>query len=171
MSSCWLSYEHFFNICNKKPAKKLNWAWFSFSIKNALYVTGCDGEDGRAVNLETQGCGSNFGGPFLIFFPIHTFIKFNIHKVLVEACLKNSLLQYSSVQRDPWCSAIPGLNPCPCYRPSYKLNCAWCTVELKVIGNLECGIKFYSKKKPRHFFYTIEYPYPPTNSVAKPHQI
>jgi hypothetical protein len=21
------------------------------------------------------------------------------------------------------------------------------------------------KKKPRHFFYTIEYPYPPTNSV------
>jgi hypothetical protein len=37
---------------------------------------------------------------------------------------------------------------------------------LKVIGNLECRIKFYSKKKPRHFFYTIEYPYPPTNSVC-----
>ncbi len=39
---------------------------------------------------------------FLIFF-MHTFIKFNIHKVLVEACLKNL-------------------------------------------------------KKPRHFFYTFEYP-------------
>jgi hypothetical protein len=42
----------------------------------------------------------------------------------------------------------------------------WCTIELKVIGNLECRIKFYREKKPRHFFYTIEYPYPPTNSVG-----
>ncbi len=50
-------------------------------------------------------------------------------------------------------------------RPNYKLNCVWCTVELKVIGNLECRIKFYREKKTRHFFYTIEYPYPPTNSV------
>jgi hypothetical protein len=50
---------------------------------------------------------------------------------------------------------------------NYKLNCVWCTVELKVIGNLECRIKFYREKKPRHFFYTIEYPYPPTNSVEK----
>ncbi len=57
------------------------------------------------------------------------------------------------------------LNTCPIVRPNYKLNCVWCTVELKVIGNLECGIKFYREKKPRHFFYTIEYPYPPTNSV------
>ncbi len=52
-------------------------------------------------------------------------------------------------------------------RPNYKLNCVWCTVELKVIGNLEYRIKFYREKKPRHFFYTIEYPYPPTNSVAE----
>jgi hypothetical protein len=59
------------------------------------------------------------------------------------------------------------LNPCPIVRPNYKLNCVWCTVELKVIGNLECRIKFYREKKPRHFFYTIEYPYPPTNSVSK----
>ncbi len=44
--------------------------------------------------------------PFLeIFFSfIHTFIIYSIHKLfptVVEACLKNSLLQYSSVQRDP----------------------------------------------------------------------
>ncbi len=59
------------------------------------------------------------------------------------------------------------LNPCPIIvRPNYKLNCVWCIVELKVIGNLECRIKFYREKKPRHFFYTIENPYPPTNSVA-----
>jgi hypothetical protein len=31
-------------------------------------------------------------------------------------------------------------------RPNYKLNCVWCTVELKVIGNLECRIKFYREK-------------------------
>jgi hypothetical protein len=39
---------------------------------------------------------------FEIFFSfIHTFIMYSIHKVfptVVEACLKNSLLQYSSVQ-------------------------------------------------------------------------
>ena len=28
------------------------------------------------------------------------------------------------------------------------------------------NVKFYREKKPRHFFYTIEYPYPPTNSVT-----
>ncbi len=56
----------------------------------------------------------------------------------------------------------------PYSRPNYKLNCVWCTVELKVIGNLECRIKFYREKKPRHFFYTIEYPYPPTNSAGVP---
>jgi hypothetical protein len=27
-----------------------------------------------------------------------------------------------------------------------KLNCVWCRVELKVVGNLECRIKFYRKK-------------------------
>jgi hypothetical protein len=43
----------------------------------------------------------------------------------------------------------------------------YCTVELKVIGNLECRIKFYREKKPPHFFYTIEYPYPPTNSARR----
>ncbi len=57
MYSCWLSYEHFFNICNKRPAKKLNWAWFIFMIKNYYWLSECDGEDGRAVNSETQGCG------------------------------------------------------------------------------------------------------------------
>ncbi len=41
------------------------------------------------------------------------------------------------------------LNPCPCYRPSYKLNCVWCTVEWKVIGNLECRI---SKSGPPSIF-------------------
>jgi hypothetical protein len=46
-----------------------------------------------------------------------------------------------------------------------KLCMVYCTVELKVVGNLECRIKFYRKKKPRHFFYAIEYPYPPTNSA------
>ncbi len=44
---------------------------------------------------------------FFKFFFIHKFIKFNIHKVLVEACLKNSLLQYSSVRRDPMVQCHP----------------------------------------------------------------
>ncbi len=42
---------------------------------------------------------------FLKFFSfIHSFIIYSSQKVfqtVVEACLKNSLLQYSSVQRDP----------------------------------------------------------------------
>jgi hypothetical protein len=45
------------------------------------------------------------------------------------------------------------LNPCPCYRPSYKLNCVWCTVELKAIGNLECRIRFYRKKTAALLLY------------------
>jgi hypothetical protein len=54
MSSCWLSYEHFFNICNKRPAKKLNWSWFTFIIKKIINcLSECNGEDGRAVNSET----------------------------------------------------------------------------------------------------------------------
>jgi hypothetical protein len=57
----------------------------------------------------------------------------------------------------------PGFEPLPLLGP----NCIWCRVQLKVVGNLECRIKFYREKKPRHFFYTIEYPYPPTNSVAE----
>ena len=106
---------------------------------------------------------------FFKFFFIHTFIKFNIHKIspaVVEACLKNSLLQYGSVQRDSMMQCHPRIWTPALVRPNYKLNCVWCTVELKVIGNLECRIKFYREKKPRHFFYTIEYPYPPTNSVG-----
>jgi len=62
------------------------------------------------------------------------------------------------------------LNPCPIVIANYKLNCVWFTVELKVIGNLECRIKLYREKKPRHFFYTVEYPYPPTNSVSNVEQ-
>ncbi len=64
-------------------------------IKIIIFLTECDGEDGRAVNSETQGCvfyphkGQILVALFKFFF-IHTFIKFNIHKVLVEACLKNS---------------------------------------------------------------------------------
>ncbi len=85
---------------------------------------------------------------------------------MVEACLKNSLLQYRSVQRDSMMHCHPRIWTPALVRPNYKLNCVWCTVELKVIGNLECWIKFYREKKPRHFFYTIEYPYPPTNSVG-----
>jgi hypothetical protein len=108
---------------------------------------------------------------FFKFFFIHTFKKFNIHKVLVEACLKNFFIAVKLSPKRPH-GAVPSqdLNPGPCYRPSYKLNCVWCTVELKVIGNLEWRIKFYSQKKQRHFFYTIEYPYPPTNSVYKKHK-
>jgi hypothetical protein len=80
---------------------------------------------------------------------------------MVEASLKNSY----SPKRLHDAVSPQDLNPCHIVRPNYKLNCVWCTVELKVIGNLECRIKFYREKKPRHFFYTIEYPYPPTNSV------
>ncbi len=102
---------------------------------------------------------------FEFFSFIHTFIKFNIHKVspaVVAACFKNCFINQS-----PWCSAIPGFEPMPLLGPTKKLNCVWCTVELKVVGNLECRIKFYREKKPRHFFYTIEYLYPPTNSVEE----
>jgi hypothetical protein len=45
---------------------------------------------------------SHFFENFFLYF-IFIFIEFNIHKVslgMVEACLKNSLLQYRSVQRD-----------------------------------------------------------------------
>ncbi len=47
------------------------------------------------------------GGSVLKKIFIHTFVKFNIRKVLVEACLKNSLLQYNSVQRDPMVQCHP----------------------------------------------------------------
>ncbi len=92
MSSCWLSYENFLNISNKRPAKKLNWAWFSFKIKFITSLSECDGEVGRVVNSESQGCGFYpHMGQILVdlfkFFFFHTFIKFNIHKVLVEASL------------------------------------------------------------------------------------
>jgi hypothetical protein len=55
-------------------------------------MTECDGEDGRAVNSETQGFGfyphmGQILGALFKFFFIHTFIKFNIHKVLAETCL------------------------------------------------------------------------------------
>jgi hypothetical protein len=109
----------------------------------------------------------NFCWLFLNFF--HTFIKFNIYKVssaVVEACLNNSSLQYRTVPRDPMMQCHPVIWTHALVRPNQKLNWVWCTVELKVIGNLECRIKFYRGKKPRHFFYTIEYPYPPTNSVG-----
>jgi hypothetical protein len=36
--------------------------------------------------------------------------------------------------------------------------------KLKPVENIQFKIKLYRRKKPRHFFYTIEYPYPPTNS-------
>ncbi len=110
---------------------------------------------------------SHFFENFFLYF-IFIFIEFNIHKVslgMVEACLKNSLLQYRSVQRDSMMQYHPRIWTLALVRPHYKLNCVWCTVELKVIGNLESRIKFYREKKPRHFFYTIEYPYPPTNSA------
>ncbi len=69
--------------------------------------------------------------------------------MVVEACLMNSLLQCSSVQTPKGSyGAVPSqdLNPCPCYRLNYKLNCVWCTVELKMVGNLDCRIKVYGEK-------------------------
>ncbi len=101
---------------------------------------------------------------FLLYF-IHTFIEFYIHNVspkVVEACLKNSLLQYRSVQRDPMMQCHPRIWTHALVKSNYKLNCVWCTVEREVIGNLECRIKFYRGKEPRTFFYPIEYPHPPT---------
>jgi hypothetical protein len=38
--------------------------------------------------------------------------------------------------------------------------------KLKPIENIQFKVKLYREKKPRHFSYTIEYPYPPTNSVC-----
>jgi hypothetical protein len=108
----------------------------------------------------------NFLWLFLKFLSfIHTFIEFYIHNVspaVVEACLKNSLLQYRSVQRDPMMQCHPRIWTHALVRPNYKLNCVWYRVELKVIWNLECRIKFYRGKKPPTFFCPIEYPYPPT---------
>ncbi len=40
--------------------------------------------------------------------------------------------------------------------------------KLKPVENIQFKIKLYWRKKPRHFFYTIEYPYPSTNSAAAP---
>ncbi len=97
-----LKPQHFEVVCF--------WAWFIFNIKLLSKVRESDGEDGRAVNSETLGCGF-YPHMGQIFMP--TFIKFNINKVLVEACLKNSLLQYSSLNGTPWCSAIPGFEPMP----------------------------------------------------------
>jgi hypothetical protein len=59
----------------------------------------------------------------------------------------------------------PGFEPMPLLGPTVEIKLLWCRVQLKVVENLECRIKIYREKKPRHFFYTIEYPYPPTNSV------
>ena len=105
----------------------------------------------------------------IFYFFIHKFMH-DVSPAVVEACLKNSYCSMAQskgtlmVQCHP---RIQDLNPCPCQALLYKLNCVWCRVELKVVGNLECRIKFYRKKKSRHFFYTIEYPSPPTNSVGK----
>ena len=57
----YLTLQHFEVVCC--------WAWFTFNIK-PKYIT-----------WVKFWC-------FFKFFFIHTFIKFNIHKVLVEACLK-----------------------------------------------------------------------------------
>ncbi len=65
---------------------------------------------------------------------------------MVEACLNNTLLQYRTVQRDPMIQCHPVIWTHALVRPNYKLNCVWCTVELKGIGNLECRIKFYREK-------------------------
>ncbi len=44
-----LTPQHFEVVCF--------WAWFNFNRKLLLKVKESDGEDGRAVNPETQGCG------------------------------------------------------------------------------------------------------------------
>ncbi len=38
--------------------------------------------------------------------------------------------------------------------------------KLKPIENIQFKVKLYREKKLWHFSYTIEYPYPPTNSVC-----
>ncbi len=81
MSSCWLSYEHFFNICNKRPAKKLNLALFRFIIKKFNCIIECDGEDGRAVNSETQGCGFYPHMDQILVALFSIFFHSHIHKV------------------------------------------------------------------------------------------
>jgi hypothetical protein len=43
-----LTPQHFEVVCF--------WAWFSFNIKLFFKVKESDGEDGRAVNSETQDC-------------------------------------------------------------------------------------------------------------------
>ncbi len=67
----------FFNICNKRPAKKLN--WLNFTIKYLMCITECGGEDGRAVNSDTQGCEfyPDMGQIFFFFNFFHS----HIHKI------------------------------------------------------------------------------------------
>jgi hypothetical protein len=38
--------------------------------------------------------------------------------------------------------------------------------KLKPIENIQFKVKLFRENKPRHFSYTNEYPYPPTNSVG-----
>ena len=87
---------------------------------------------------------------FFSFFHSHIHnIQHDISPVVVEACLKNSYCSMAQskgtlmVQCHP---RIQDLNPCPCQALLQNLNCVWCRVELKVVGNLECRIKFYRKK-------------------------
>ena len=49
------------------------------------------------------------------------------------------------------------------------LNSSWLKINWSQLKVFRSKLNCIERKKPRHFSYTIEYPYPPTNSVWFPH--
>jgi type IV secretory pathway component VirB8 len=68
----------------------------------------------------------------------------------IELCLKSNQLQSIRTKENVQCDI------------KFKLT----ENKLKPIENIQFKVKLYREKKPRHFSYTIEYPYPPTNSAC-----
>ncbi len=67
-----LTLQHFEVVCC--------WTWFTFNIKLLMTVRECDGEDGRALNSETLGCGFYpHMGQILEF--LKKFFHSHIHKI------------------------------------------------------------------------------------------
>ncbi len=49
------------------------------------------------------------------------------------------------------------------------LNSSWLKINWSQLKIFSSKLNWIEKKKPQHFSYTIEYPYPPTNNVWFPH--
>jgi hypothetical protein len=68
----------------------------------------------------------------------------------IELCLKSNQLQSIRTKENVPCDI------------KFKLT----ENKLKPIENIQFKVKLYREKKPWLFSYTIDYPYPPTNSAC-----